>query len=167
MKNKKIILGIAIAVVIFVGLYFGVLNRSDVPTDVPTLEEGFGIWESEIMFADAEPGCVDTAPLTIICGKDSARNFTVSIEQPRSDKLKDGYAAFPEDYYSWITLPEAQPIVIEAGGYRTLDIQFAVPTSANYSGQQMEARIRVSEINLTGLIQLALESRWYIVIAEQ
>lgn len=160
MKKKIIIIALVVAVVT-AGVYFGVSSQRE---RVPVLEEGFGIWESELVIDDACPGATGLIPLTILCGKDYARTFTVSIEQPNPNKLKNGYEAFPVECYDWITLPD-ESIHIKAGSHHHLDIPFRVPYSASYEpGTHMEARARVTEVGQGGLVQLAIEAKWYIII---
>ncbi len=160
--KKKILIGIAVPVVIVAGLYFGVLNRGG----VPTLQEGFGILESEVELRNVYPGWEGSVPLTVINGKDKDRVFSISLEQPNLKKLKPFYRAFPEEYYSWFTITEPE-VAIEAGHYHEVLIIFVMPEDAHYEGQQTEIRIRVSDMTPEGLVTLAVESRWYIITAEQ
>ena len=159
--KKKIPLFVLIAAVLTVGIYYSVWNSM---VHVPTLEQGFGIWESEVIIDDASPGATGQVPLTIICGEDYARDFAVSIQQANPNKLKDGYQLFPLECYGWVTLPE-EPIHIEAGGHHRLDIPFRVPYSTTVpEGTKMEARLRVTELGQGGLVQLAIEAKWFIII---
>ena len=159
--RRKILVGILIGVAVVGGLFFA-LTRDK----MPVLAEGFGILQSEVELRNVYPGWEGSAPLTIINGKDQDRTFSISLEQPNPNKLKDGYVVFPEEYYSWLTITE--PVVfIKAGGYHESLIIFAMPENANYEGQQTEIRIRVSDMTPQGLVTLAVESRWYIITAEQ
>lgn len=159
--RKKLIIIAVVAAVVTAGVYFGVFHGRQ---QVPVLEQGFGIWESEIVIGDAAPGATGMVPLTILCGKDYARNFTITLAQPSPNKVKDGYEAFPADCYDWITLPQ-EPIHVEAGSHQHLDIPFRVPYYNGYDeGTQFEARVRVAEVGQGGLVQLAVESKWYIII---
>ena len=160
--KKKILIGTIVAAMIVAGLYFGVLQRSG----VPTLQEGFGILESEVEFRNVYPGWEGSVPLTVINGKDRDRIFSISLEQPNPNKLKPFYHAFPEEYYSWLTITEPE-VAIKAGHYHEVLIIFAMPEDAHYEGQQTEIRIRVSDMTPEGLVTLAVESRWYIITAEQ
>lgn len=160
--KKKIIIGAILAVAITVGSYFGIMHAKN---GVPWLEEGFGILESEVEFRNVYPGWEGSAPLTVINGKDRDRTFSISLEQPNPNKLKNGYEAFPVEYYSWITITEPE-ISLEAGQHHEQIIIFAMPEDANYEGKQTEVRIRVSDMTPTGLVTLAVESRWYIITAE-
>lgn len=154
-------LGLLLAVAIAAGAYFAVITLAD--SGVPTLEQGFGIWESEVIIDDASPGATGSIPFTIINGEDCARNFTVSVQQASPNKLKGGYQLFPMECYGWVTLPE-EPIQIEAGGYHHLDIPFRVPYSTTLpEGTKMEARLRVTELGQGGLVQLAIEAKWFII----
>jgi len=56
---------------------------------------------------------------------------------------------------------------VEAGKHLRLTITLTMPEWADYHGKETEVRIRVQEVNLEGLVQLAVESRWYIITAEE
>lgn len=162
MKNKKVIIGIILAVAITAGVY---LSLAHFKTGVPHLNEGFGILESEIEFRNVYPGWEGTAPLTIINGRDRDRTFAITLEQPNPNKLKNGYEALPEEYYSWIEITEPE-VSLEAGQYHETVIIFAMPNDVHYEGRQTEVRVRVSDMTPEGLVTLAVESRWYIITAE-
>ena len=159
-KAKLIIL---IAILVAVGSYFGIRALK---SGIPSLEEGFGILQSEVEMRNVYPGWEGSAPLTIINGKDQDRTFSISLEQPNTNQLKSGYVVFPEEYYSWITITDPE-VFIKAGGYYETLVIFAMPADVNYEGKQTEIRIRVSDMTPQGLISLAVESRWYIITAEQ
>jgi hypothetical protein len=163
MRNRKLIIIIVAAIAIAVGAYFGIAHLRN---RMPSLNEGFGILQSEVEFRNVYPGWSGSAPLTIINGRDQDRTFSVSLEQPNPTKLKDGYEAFPQQYYSWITISE-KDVTIKAGQYHEEIIIFAMPEDADYAGKQAEIRIRVSDMTPQGLVTLAVESRWYIITAEQ
>lgn len=160
--KKKILIGIVLAVVITVGAYFGIVHFR---SGVPRLEEGFGIWESE-MEIEGNPGGNNTAILTIINGKDRDRTFVVSLEQPNPNKLPNGYEAFPQENYDWFTIPETA-INITAGHYYQLQIPITIPYDTDYMYRHAELRVRVTSFDPTGLVQLAVESKWYIVVTEE
>jgi len=161
--NKKVLIGIVIVIAIAVGAYFGI---SQLRNRMPGLDEGFGILQSEVELRNVYPGWEGSAPLTIINGKDQDRTFSISLEQPNPTKLKAGYVAFPVEYYSWITITESE-VIIKAGSYHETVIIFAMPADVNYAGKQTEVRVRVSDMTPQGLVTLAVESRWYIITAEQ
>ena len=167
--KKKLPLIALIAATLTVGIYFSVLNASD---KVPTLEQGFGIWESE-QELEGNPGGYNVATLTIINGNDEDRSFWVSLEQANPTKLPDGYEVFPEEHYDWFTLSgwdgtqvTTEPkVVLKAGEYYQVPIAIRVPYSTTYLDTEAELRVRVTE--LSGTFQVtALESRWYIVVVE-
>lgn len=178
MSKKRILLVVLIAVLATVGTYFAVghFRMTHVSEDDPLyLENGFGIAQAAVEFVNVYPGWVGSAPLTIVNGDDKDRVFWVSCEQPNPDKLKDGYEAFPEEYYSWITItgwdgttetvtPE---VVLDAGENHELTIILAMPEDADYADKKAEVRIRVAEKNPIGLVTIAIESKWYIITAEQ
>jgi len=166
---KKTLVIIAVMLAVTAGVYFGVGHFRP---GVPTLEQGFGIWESEQAIT-ANPGGSNIATITIINGQDKDRTFWVSIEQANPDKLPDGYECLPARYFSWFTpsgwdgsqVTVEPKVVVKAGQYRHVSILVAVPTSTDYLTQPAELRVRVTE--LSGGFQItALESRWYIVVVE-
>ena len=108
MKGKRILLVALVAIVATIGTYFAVghLSARQKPTEYDPLylESGFGIAQAAVEFVNVYPGWVGSAPLTVINGGDMDRVLWVSCEQPNPNKLKEGYEAFPEEYYSWITI---------------------------------------------------------------
>lgn len=169
--KKKTIIGIAVAVAIAAGAYFGIAHIDR----MPTLAEGFGILESEIEIRGVYPGWSGELPLTIINGKDQDRVFSVTLEQANPAKLKFGYEALPAVYYDWFEItgwngktdilePE---VTLAAGKHHTLMIVVAVPNDMAYLGKNAEVRVRVSDMTSPGLVALAIESRWYIITAQE
>jgi len=178
MKGKRLLLVALVAVVATVGTYFAVghLRASKISENDPLyLENGFGIAQAAVEFVNVYPGWVGSAPLTVINGNDKDRVFWVSCEQPNPNKLKSGYEAFPEEYYSWITITgwdgtkntTVPEVVLDAGENHELTIILAIPEDANYASKKAEVRIRVAEKNPAGLVTIAIESRWYIITAEE
>jgi len=161
--GPNVLLIIIIALAVAIGAYFGVTYLMG---RVPSLDEGFGILQSEVELRNVYPGWQGEVPLTIINGKDQDRTFSVSVEQPQPNKVKAGYEVFPEQYFSWITITETD-IPIKAGHYYETVIIFAMPEGVNYAGKQTEVRVRVSDMTPQGLVTLAVESRWYIITAEE
>jgi hypothetical protein len=160
--KKKVLISIVLIVAMGLASY---LIVDHFRVHVPQLEQGFGIWESEMEFV-ANPGGNNTATLTIINGKDQDRLFYVTLEQPRLDKLQAGYEAFPIANYGWFTVPKSA-INLTAGQYYRVQIPIVVPINTTYMNRNAELRVRVSAFDTTGLIQLAVESRWYIVVTEE
>ena len=179
MKGKRILLIALVAVVATVGAYFAVGHlgaRQDPNENNPLyLESGFGIAQAAVEFVNVYPGWVGSAPLTVINGNDKDRVLWVSCQQPNPSKLKSGYEAFPEEYYSWITITgwdgtqdTVEPeVVLDAGENHELIIVLAVPVDADYASRKAEVRIRVAEKNPAGLVTIAIESKWYIITAEE
>ena len=157
--KKKVLISVILVVAIGIA---GYLIADHFRAHVPQLEQGFGIWESEMEFV-ANPGGYNVATLTIINGKDQDRCFYVTLEQPRLDKLQVGYEPFPKENYDWFTVPETA-INITAGHYYQLQIPITVPYYTEYMNTNAELRVQVSAFDATGLVQLAVQSRWYIVV---
>ena len=177
MGKKRILLTVLVAVLATTGTYFAIghFKVTHVEENDPLhLEEGFGIAQAAVEFVNVYPGWVGSAPLTIINGDDKDRVFWVSCQQPNPEKLKVGYEAFPEEYYSWITITgwdgtestTAPEVVLNAGENHELTITLAMPTDADYTNKKAEVRIRVAEKNPIGLVTIAIESKWYIITAE-
>jgi hypothetical protein len=163
MKKWIIVAVVAVAAIVAAVLFF-TMDKT------PVLAEGFGIMEPEVEFRNVYPGWTGGAPLTIVCGEDRDRLFWVSVQAANERKLRNGYELFPEEYYSWILIPKPQAgdwFHVEAGKHLRLTITLTMPEWADYHGKETEVRIRVQEVNLEGLVQLAVESRWYIITAEE
>ena len=70
MKSKRIAIIIAVAVVVAVGGYFGLMQFKDT---TPVLAEGFGILQPTVEIRNIYPGYVATIPFTLLCGQDRDR----------------------------------------------------------------------------------------------
>ena len=179
MKGKRILLVALVAIITTVGAYFAVghirMGQEPPEHDPLYLESGFGIAQAAVEFVNVYPGWVGSAPLTVINGHDEDRVLRVTCEQPSLNKLKSGYEAFPEEYYSWITITgwdgvqdTVEPeVVLAAGENHELTVILAMPADADYTSKKAEVRIRVAEKNPAGLVTIAVESRWYIITAEE
>lgn len=171
--KKKIAIIVIVAVAMTCGIYFGVLNhREEQVKIVPTLEEGFGIWQSE-QFIDGNPGGRNVTTLTILNGKDKDRSFWVSLEPAREDKLPEGYELFPEENFDWFTFCgwngtheiEEPKVTLKAGEHYHLPIEVRVPWDATFLNQPAELRVQVTEMSQSFQLT-AVASRWYIVVTE-
>ena len=156
--KKKVIIGLLVVALAAAGY----LIAGHFRVHVPQLEQGFGIWESE-MEVVANPGGNNTAVLTIINGNDQDRSFYITLEQANPAKVPYGYDVFPEECYSWFTVPDSA-INITKGHYYQLQIPISIPYNATYLNRNAELRVQVTAFDATGLIQLAIQSRWYIVV---
>jgi hypothetical protein len=172
MKKKIAIIAI-VAAMVTAGVYFGIGHLGG--SGVPVLAEGFGIWESEVQINNLYPGYTGTVPLTIINGNDKDRIFSVSMELANPDKLANGYECMPEEYFKWFTIvgwngtqtiPQPE-VMLKAGEYHHVTVVVSVPNNAECWGEHMEVRVRVSDITSSGLVSLAIDSRWYIIIADE
>jgi len=182
MKKERIAGVIALVLLSALTGYF-VIGHVAGTDAVPTLDEGFGILESEVEFRHVYAGWEGTAPLTIINGADKARTFRVSVQSASPDKVRHGYEPLPEDFHEWLTVP-AENITVPAGSYHQCTITIAVPEDAPeyrseyttltlsddgvnlYTTNQFEIRIRVTDMMPEGLVSMAIEARWYIITAE-
>jgi len=158
--KKKILIGVMVVALAAAGYFIA----DHLKVHVPQLEQGFGIWESEMSIV-ANPGGTNVATLTIINGRDQDRSFYITLEQPNPNKVPYGYDVFPQECYGWFTMPETA-IDITAGHYHQLQIPISVPYNATYLNRNAELRVQVTAFDATGLVQLAVQSRWYIVVTE-
>lgn len=173
--KKKIIIVIVAAIAVTTGVYFAVLqNRIETVSTIPTLEESFGIWESQQNIV-SNPGARQNATLTILNGPGQDRWVWVSLEQPSLEHLPNGYEPFPEENYDWFTLTgwngthktKEPAIYIEAGCYYQLAIPIEVPYDTDFLYRHAELRVQVTEIN-PGAFQLnAVASKWYIYVTNE
>jgi len=158
--KKKVIIGVLVVALAAAGY----LIADHLKVDVPQLDRGFGIWESEMSIV-ANPGGTNIATLTIINGKDQDRSFYITLEQPNPDKVPYGYDVLPQECLAWFTVPDTA-INITKGNYYQLQIPISVPYNATYLNRNAELRVQVTAFDPSGLVQLAVQSRWYIVIVE-
>jgi len=125
---------------------------------ITTLAEGFGIKGDTVKIKDLYPCYSDTIKLEIINGQDKTREFHLSIE-PETNL--QGWEQFPAEYYSWFTI--ATPIFrLMPNESRIVSISVLMPCEANYSGKKARCRLMVEDWSQTGLIQIAVASKWYI-----
>jgi len=185
MKNKRIAIIIIVAAMVATGGYFGLMQFKDT---TPVLAEGWGILQPEVEIRNIYPGWTGSIEFTILCGQDYDRTFAITLEQPNPAKLKDGYEPLPEEYYGWFQIESksyqggewewdriefdnetsfGSGMLVEEGHYRQVTISLTMPEFADYYGKETEVRVRVSELSTTGLVQLAIESKWYIITSSE
>ena len=131
--------------------------------NIPNLPEGFGLYGSEVEFSGVYAGWNGTVPVTIINGRDKERLFVLSLVQPTT--LKEGYEALPKEDYSWVTISETQ-VTVPAGITYEIPVMLSIPSDVSSSalaGKKYEVGILVEDITQTGFVQIALETKWYIV----
>lgn len=138
-------------------------------TDVkefPEVNEGYGLYGATVTITDIWPGWSGSAPLTIVNGKDYARTFHLTIQQPGSS-LQKGYEPLPEKYFSWITIEDLQPKVA-IGGVKKVSITLSAPFDfpVELRGKKYDVRILVEDWSQTGFIQNALQEKWLITFAK-
>jgi len=130
---------------------------------VTSLEEGFGVYGSKIEFNGIYPGWSGTVPLSIVNGKDRDRLFVISAVSPANPK--EGYEAFPKQYLYWITISQPSVTVLKGGSFQ-VPITLTMPADADYKDKKTEVRILIEDTTQTGLVQIAVESRWFIITAD-
>jgi hypothetical protein len=130
---------------------------------IPTLETGFGVYGSQVTFDGVYPGWSGTVPLIIVNGQDRDRFFVLSVVSPSSPKT--GYEPFPEQYLYWLTISEPS-FEVAKGENHQVPITVTIPMDSGYKGKRAEVRIRIEDTTQTGIVQIALESRWFIITAD-
>ena len=162
MKKKKIVIlvAIAIAVVAVVVIVRFLMPATD--AGIPELEKGFGIYGSEVKFDGVYPGYSGNASITIINGQDKDRTFSVTVTD--ANRLTNGYEALPDEYFCWVSITKPE-VTISAGDNEEIPIVLTMPEDADYKDKRAQFGIRVGDLTQTGLVQIALESKWYIITA--
>lgn len=130
---------------------------------IPNITAGFGLYGSTVEFDGVYPGWTGTVPVTIVNGQDKDRLFVVSIRG--ATKTDAGYEAFPQEYFYWITISEPE-VTIPAGEVYQIPVTLAMPGDSDYTGKKAEVRILVEDTTQRGLVQIALETKWYIITAD-
>ena len=134
---------------------FGVSEKSGI-------SEGFGI-SSEANLDNLYPGWSGTAVLNVVNGQDSERTIVLYVMSP--SRPDEGYEAFPEEYLSWFTI-ENDTFDMTIGEVREVIINIDIPEDVDYVGKKAEVRIHADDVTQTGLIRVAVESKWYITTAK-
>lgn len=130
---------------------------------IPELSEGFGIYGASVELEGVYPGWSGTVPLTLVNGQDRERMFVIYAVVPT--KTTEGFEALPEEYLYWLKVEEPE-ILVGKGEIYQVNITLTVPKDVVYAGRHAEVRIRVDDTTQSGLVQIALESKWFIVTAD-
>lgn len=130
---------------------------------VPEILEGFGLYGSSVEFDGVYPGWSGTVPLTIINGMDRDRLFVVSIRT--SPRVREGFEALPQEYFYWITISEPEVSIVK-GEIHQIPITLTMPQDSSYTGKRAEVRILIEDTTQTGLVRIALETKWFIITAD-
>jgi len=171
--KSKVIAGVFSIVIIgaLLGSFFPGASGVELPyseityvgdQNIPDLERGFGLYGSVIEFKGVYPGWKGIVPVTIVNGNDRDRFFTLNLTL--SSKVKEGFEQFPEEYFHWISI--SQPTVnIPMGEVKQIPVTISIPEDTDYSDKQAEVRIIVADTTQTGLVQIALETKWFITLS--
>jgi len=130
---------------------------------IPDIPEGFGLYGSSAEFEGVFPGWSGTVPVTIVNGQDKDRLFVLSLNSPT--KVKEGFEPFPQEYFYWITISEPE-ITVPAGETYQVPVTLEMPSDSDYTGKHAEVRIRVEDTTQEGFVQIALETKWFIITAD-
>jgi hypothetical protein len=135
----------------------------------PTISEGFGILGAEIGYVNETEneviyaGVSGAAQIMIVNGYDMERDIKLSLVSPNT--VKEGFESFPEQYFSWITMSPME-FHLAKGESKAVRVTLSMPMETDYINKKAEVRIRVEDVGQTGIVQIAVEARWYIVTAE-
>jgi hypothetical protein len=155
-----------LAVVLLVGCPTGQSFISTGPIgDTPYVKEGYAIYGGTVDIDGLHPGWSGTVPLRIVNGEDRDRELAISVKAVQPDKVTDGYEPLPDEYLSWVTVTQPN-VFVAAGSTVTVPIDLTMPKGADYAGKRAEVRILVEDTTQTGLVQIALEAKWFITTAE-
>ena len=168
---KKILVSILLALFVLTGCSTVPLEISNSRTKInyigdegiPELAEGFGVYGASVELDGVYPGWSGVIPLTIVNGQDRERTFVISLRSPVIPE--EGYEVFPQSYYDWISISESE-VTLPSGETYEIQFTFTMPKGKDYSDRKAEVRIRLDDITQTGLIQTAVESKWYITTAK-
>jgi hypothetical protein len=125
---------------------------------ITSLAEGFGVKGDTVTIKDLYPCYKGEVKLEVINGRDRTREFHLSIV-PESDL--QGYEQFPSEYYEWFNIQDRM-FRLMPNESRVVTINISMPCDANYSGKKARCRLMVEDWSQTGLIQIAVASKWYI-----
>jgi len=114
--------------------------------DIPTIQEGFGIYGPEADFDGVYPGWSGTIPVTVINGKDKERTFTLTALE----------------YASWVSISEPE-FVVPAGGTYQVPVTLAIPENTSLP-KNFDIDILVADSTQTGLVQIGYTVKWHIKV---
>ena len=135
----------------------GTTTEYSIPV-ITTLKEGFGVKGDTVTITNLYPCYTGTVNLEVINGQDKTREFHLSIA-PENDL--QGYEQFPSEYYSWFTI--ATPIFrLMPNESKVVTVNVLMPCGTDYSGKKARCRLLVEDWSQTGLVQIAVASKWYI-----
>lgn len=155
---KKVVVGALLIAVMLVGC-----TTASAPK-IPSIVEGFGIYGADVEISGMYSGWVGVVTIAIINGEDRDRLFAIYADTADPAKLREGFEVLPEEYLCWFTVEEPE-VAVGVGEAHEVSITVTMPKGADYAGKHAEVRIRVDDITQTGLVRIALESRWFITTA--
>jgi len=136
----------------------GIIYTDD--AGMPYLEEGFGIKGSDVVFDGVYAGYTATIPVTLVNGQDRDRRFLLSTRIP--SKVTDGYEPIPFAYLDWIVI--AEPVInLASGEVYQVPVTLTIPEGLKLKGERYEARILVEDTSQTGIVQIAVDMKWFII----
>jgi hypothetical protein len=127
----------------------------------PSMTDGFGVYD-QVFIDGLYPGYSGNVPLTIVNGPDRDRLFNLTVSG--TDKAKEGYESLPQQYLSWFTIDNSSFAIQKDDSHKAI-VHVSVPEDMDYAGKKAELRILVEDTTQTGIVQIAVESRWFITTA--
>ena len=137
----------------------GIIYTDD--AGMPYLEEGFGIKGSDVTFDGVYAGYTATIPVTLVNGQDKDRLFWLSTRIP--SKVTDGYEPIPFAYLDWIVIPQPGANLAVGEVYQ-VPVTLTIPKGLELDGERYEARVLVENTDQAGLVQIAVEMKWFIIV---
>lgn len=137
----------------------GELSFTVTPDIEAKLIDDCWISPGKVNIDNLQPGASAEYPLTIHNGRDVETSFTVTVRAP--DNVAEGYERLPEEYYSWITLSDPNPVIAPKQSVDVM-VVVAMPEEAVYPDKDAEFWVGVIEEGQAGMIRTELASRWLI-----
>jgi len=94
-------------------------------------------------------------------GQDRDRMFWLSVRIP--SKVTDGYEPIPYECLDWIVIPEPSAS-LSVGEVYQVPVSLVIPEGLELDGEQYEARVLVENTDQKGLVQIAVDMKWFIIV---
>lgn len=141
----------------------GTLSFTLTPDIESKLVDSNWISPGKVMIGNLFPGARAEYLLTVHNGNDVETPFALTVIKPHY--VAEGYQPMPEEYYSWITISDAKPVIAPK---QSMDILIVVvmPDDVSYPGQKIEFWISVIDQGQSEMIRTELVSRCLISTQE-
>lgn len=102
----------------------------------------------------------DPTGVIIVNNMNCPRHYEIRIIQP--NQLKEGFSKAPGYVLAeWVRVSNPNPI-LAAKEARLIPISLWMPPDAEIFADKWEFRVRVKDIDQTGMLQTAYEARWFV-----